>query len=55
MKMPRFSVKDTKDFTIGRRDGCENVASKMKLRSCRLYRDYSNSLTLSNVGEPSRS
>ena len=55
MKMPRFSVKDTRDFTIGRRDGCENVASKMKLRSCGLYRDYSNSLTLSNVGEPSRS
>ena len=55
MKMPRFSAKDTRDFTIGRRDGSENIASKMKLRSFGLYHDYSNSLALSNVGEPSRS
>ena len=44
-----------RDLTIGRRHGSENVASKMNMRSFRLYRDYSNSLTLSNVGEPSRS
>ena len=43
------------DFTIGRREGSENVASKMNLRSFGLYRDYFNSLTSSNVGEPSRS
>ena len=41
------------DLTIGRRDGSENVASKMNLRSFGLYHDYFNSLTLSNVGEPS--
>ena len=32
------------DFTIGRRDGSEIVASKMNLRSFGLYQDYSNSL-----------
>ena len=43
-------------FTIiGRRNGSENDALKMNLRSFGLYRDYSNSLTLSNVGKPSRS
>ena len=44
-----------RDFTIGRREGSENVASKMNLCSFGLYRDYSNSLTSSNVGEPSLS
>ena len=43
------------EFTTGRRDGSENVASKLNLRSFGLHGDYSNSLTLSNVGEPSRS
>ena len=45
---------DIGDFTIGRRDGSENVASKMNLRPFGPWRDYSNSSTLSNVGEPSR-
>ena len=30
--------------------GSENVAEKVKLRSFNLHRDYSKSLTLSNVG-----
>ena len=34
-------------------DGRENVAEKVNSRSFNLHRDYSNSLTLSNVGEPS--
>ena len=34
-------------------DGSENVAEKVNSRSFNLYRDYSKSLTLSNVGEPS--
>ena len=38
---------------IQRRDGNENVALKVNLRSFSLYRDYSYPLTLSNVGEPS--
>ena len=32
------------DFTIGRRNGSEIVASKMNLRSFGLYQDYANSL-----------
>ena len=46
---------NSRDVTIRRREGSENVASKMNLRSFNLYRDYSNSLTLSGVSEPSRS
>ena len=34
-------------------DGSENVAEKVNSLSFNLYRDYSKSLTLSNVGEPS--
>ena len=34
-------------------DGSENVAEKVNSRPFNLYRDYSKSLTLSNVGEPS--
>ena len=34
-------------------DSRENVAQKVNLRSFNLHRDYSKSLTLSNVGEPS--
>ena len=34
-------------------DGGENVAEKVNSRSFNLHRDYSKSLTLSNVGEPS--
>ena len=34
-------------------DGSENVAEKVNSRSFNLHRDYSKSLTLSNVGEPS--
>ena len=34
-------------------DGRENVTEKVNLRSFNLHRDYSKSLTLSNVGEPS--
>ena len=33
-------------------DGGENVAEKVNSRSFNLHRDYSKSLTLSNVGEP---
>ena len=43
------------DVTIRRREGSENVASKMNLRSFNLYRDYSNSRSLSSVCESSRS
>ena len=34
-------------------DGSENVAEKVNSRSFNLHRDYSKSITLSNVGEPS--
>ena len=34
-------------------DGSKNVAEKVNSRSFNLHRDYSKSLTLSNVGEPS--
>ena len=34
-------------------DSSENVAEKVTSRSFNLHRDYSKSLTLSNVGEPS--
>ena len=34
-------------------DGSENVAEKVNSRSFNLHRDYSRSLTLLNVGEPS--
>ena len=34
-------------------DGKENVAEKVNSRSFNLHSDYSKSLTLSNVGEPS--
>ena len=34
-------------------DGRKNVAEKVNSRSFNLHRDYSKSLTLSNVGEPS--
>ena len=44
---------DNKDFKIQRRDGNENIAEKVKLRSSSLYRNYSSPLPLSNVGEPS--
>ena len=38
---------------IQRRDGNENVAYIVNLRSFSLYRNYSYPLTLSNVREPS--
>ena len=34
-------------------DGSENVAEKVNSRSFNVHRDYSKSLTLSDVGEPS--
>ena len=34
-------------------DGSENVSEKLNSRSFNLHGDYSKSLTLSNVGEPS--
>ena len=34
-------------------EGSENVSEKVNSRSFNLHRDYSKSLTLSNVGEPS--
>ena len=34
-------------------DGGENVTEKVNSRSFNLHSDYSKSLTLSNVGEPS--
>ena len=36
-------------------DGRENVPEKVNSRSFNLHRNYSKSLTLSNVGEPSKS
>ena len=36
-------------------DSSENVAEKVNSHSFNLHRDYSKSLTLSNVGEPSQS
>ena len=42
----------SRDFKIQRRDGNENVAQKVNLRSFSLHRNYSYPLTLSNVGEP---
>ena len=36
-------------------DGRENDAEKVKSHSFNLHRNYSKSLTLSNVGEPSKS
>ena len=44
---------NNRDFKIQKRDGNENVAQKVNLRSFSLYRSYSYPLTLSNVGEPS--
>ena len=35
-------------------DGRENVTEKVNSRSCNFHRDYSKSLTLWNVGEPSQ-
>ena len=35
-------------------DGSENVAEKVNSRSFNLHHDYSKSLTLSNVAEPSK-
>ena len=34
-------------------DGSENVAEKVNSRSFNVHRDYSKSLTLLDVGEPS--
>ena len=45
--------KASRDFKIQRRDGNENVAKKVNLRSFSLYRNYWYPLTLSNVGERS--
>ena len=47
-----------RDVTIGTLrsedgDGSENIAEKVSSRSFNLQRDYSKSLTLSDVGEPS--
>ena len=41
--------------TLRSQDGdcSENVAEKVNSRSFNLLRDYSKSLTLSNIGEPS--
>ena len=36
-------------------DGSDSVAEKVNSRSFNLHHDYSKSLTLSNVGEPSKS
>ena len=46
---------NSREVTIRPREGSENVASKMNLRSFNLYRDYSNSRSLSSVCESSRS
>ena len=47
------AVAHNEDFKTQRRDGNENVAKKVNLRSLSLYHNYSYPLTLSNVGEPS--
>ena len=52
---PRKPLTGTRDFKIQRRDGDKNVAKKVNFRSFSLYSDYSYPLTLSIVGEPSRS
>ena len=50
---------EIRDFKIQRRNSNEsaheNVAQKVNLRSFSFYHNYSYSLTLSDVGEPSRS
>ena len=51
----RDAVNYHRDFKIQRRDGNENVALKVNLLSFSLYRNYSCPLTLTYVGEPSRS
>ena len=45
--------KDITDLKIRGRQREENVAEKVNSRSFNLHSDYSKSLTLSNVGEPS--
>ena len=52
---PLKPLTGTRDFKIQRRDGDKNVAKKVNFRSFSLYSDYSHPLTLSIVGEPSRS
>ena len=53
-----FIIRELKQQTLGTLrsedgDGRESVAEKVNSRSFNLHRDYSKSLTLSNVGEPS--
>ena len=53
MSLVRFDP-SIRDFQIQWRDGNENVAWKVNLRSFSLYRNYSYPITLSNRGEPSQ-
>ena len=48
-----FELLIFRDFKIQRRDGNENDALKVNLRSFRLYGNYSYPLILSNVDKPS--
>ena len=51
-----FDEEDTiREFKIQRPNSKENIAQKVNFRSFILYSDYSYPLTLSNVGESSRS
>ena len=49
------SLRYTRDLRSEDGEGRENVAEKANSRSFNLHRDYSKSLTLSNIGEPSLS
>ena len=47
-----FHLIANRDFKVQRRDGNENVASKVNLCPFSLHRNYAYPLTLSNVVEP---
>ena len=49
------SLRYTRDLRSEDGEGRENIAEKANSRSFNLHRDYSKSLTLSNIGEPSLS
>ena len=55
LKQPIVAVVESATGTLRSEDGdgSENVAEKVNSRSFNLHRDYSKSLTLSDVSEPS--
>ena len=52
MVIGRRVVQLNRDLRSEDGDGRKNVAEKVNSRSFNLHRDYSKSLTLSNVAEP---